>query len=187
MHAGPRRFCNSRGAGCGRYIRVSASQCRISQARRRSHLYPKSSPEYFALFAREAAALGVRISAVVAEQRQNIRAWLSVKLCVHKNTSAHLVRRRETRARCRADPKVNSENLQARNSPSAWNRSAKGLSLERIYEQSTWSMASKNGCHRINTEPWPSRHGRLIVAAHSSRGVETVPHLTNRQNIIAAS
>ena len=37
-------------------------------------VYPKSSPEYFALFAQEAAEIGARISAAAAAPRPNTSA-----------------------------------------------------------------------------------------------------------------
>jgi methionine synthase / methylenetetrahydrofolate reductase(NADPH) len=158
-------------------------------------VYPRSSPEYFALFAREAAALGVRILGgccgttpahicAMAEAVKSLRpskahaAAHSVAAVAKPTPVAHRdpeskfwkkLQKKEFTVCVEIDP-------------------PKGLSLDRIFEQVDKVMTSKRvDAIDINSGAM-ARVGMdaLIVAgALEARGVETVPHLTTRdQNII---
>jgi len=158
-------------------------------------VYPKSSPQYFAEFAREAAGLGVRIlGGCCGTTPAHIRAMAeAVKpLRPAKAHSAATV----VAAAQPAAP------MQERDPESKfWKRlqkkeftvcveidPPKGIALDRIYEQVDRVMASKKvDAIDINSGAM-ARVGMdaLVVAgALEARGVETVPHLTTRdQNII---
>jgi methionine synthase / methylenetetrahydrofolate reductase (NADH) len=158
-------------------------------------VYPKSSPQYFAEFAREAAGLGVRIlGGCCGTTPAHIRAMAeSVKsLRPAKQQAAATV----VAAAQPAAP------VQERDPESKfWKRlekkeftvcveidPPKGIALDRIYEQVERVMASKKvDAIDINSGAM-ARVGMdaLVVAgALEARGVETVPHLTTRdQNII---
>ena len=158
-------------------------------------VYPKSSPQYFAEFAREAAGLGVRIlGGCCGTTPAHIRAMADAvkSLRPAKTHSAATVV-------AAAQPAVP---LQERDPESKfWKRlqkkeftvcveidPPKGIALDRIYEQVDRVMASKKvDAIDINSGAM-ARVGMdaLIVAgALEARGIETVPHLTTRdQNII---
>jgi len=158
-------------------------------------VYPKSSPEYFALFAREAAALGVRLlggccGTTPAHIRAMAEAVKSLRPAKthHGTTSAEVVSKPVAVAE--RDPESKFwKNLQAKKFTVCVEIDPpKGLSLERIYEQVDKVMASKKvDAIDINSGAM-ARVGMdaLVVAgALEARGVETVPHLTTRdQNII---
>jgi methionine synthase I (cobalamin-dependent)/5,10-methylenetetrahydrofolate reductase len=158
-------------------------------------VYPKSSPAYFAEFAREAAALGVRILGgccgttpahigAMAEAVKSLRpakaqAGATVVANAQQATPAlerepeskfwKKLRRKEFTVCVEIDP-------------------PKGIALDRVFEQVDKIMASaKVDAIDINSGAM-ARVGMdaLIVAgALEARGVETVPHLTTRdQNII---
>jgi len=156
-------------------------------------VYPKSSPEYFALFAREAAGLGVRIlGGCCGTTPAHIRAMAEAVKSL-RPAKAHAVAHSVATM---AKPAPISERepeskfwkkLQAKQFALCVEIDPpKGLSLERIYEQVDKVMASKR-VDAINSGAM-ARVGMdaLIVAgALEARGVETVPHLTTRdQNII---
>jgi methionine synthase / methylenetetrahydrofolate reductase (NADH) len=158
-------------------------------------VYPKSSPQYFAEFAREAAGLGVRIlGGCCGTTPAHIRAMADAvkSLRPAKTHSAVAV----VAAAQPAGP------LQERDPESKfWKRlqkkeftvcveidPPKGIALDRIYEQVDRVMASKKvDAIDINSGAM-ARVGMdaLVVAgALEARGIETVPHLTTRdQNII---
>jgi len=158
-------------------------------------VYPKSSPQYFAEFAREAAGLGVRIlGGCCGTTPAHIRAMAEAvkSLRPPKTHSA-------TTVIATAQP---AAPVQERDPESKfWKRlqkkeftvcveidPPKGIALDRIYEQVDRVMASKKvDAIDINSGAM-ARVGMdaLVVAgALEARGVETVPHLTTRdQNII---
>jgi methionine synthase I (cobalamin-dependent)/5,10-methylenetetrahydrofolate reductase len=158
-------------------------------------VYPKSSPEYFALFAREAAALGVRLlGGCCGTTPAHIRAMAEAvkSLRPAKSTSAHPsvevvaktapVLQREPESKFWKKLQANEFTVCVEIDP------PKGLSLDRIYEQVDKIMASKKvDAIDINSGAM-ARVGMdaLITAgALEARGVETVPHLTTRDfNII---
>jgi homocysteine S-methyltransferase len=158
-------------------------------------VYPKSSPEYFALFAREAAGLGVRIlGGCCGTTPAHIRAMAEAVKSLRPakvHTSAHSV---ATMAKPAPISEREPESkfwkkLQAKQFALCVEIDPpKGLSLERIFEQVDKVMASRKvDAIDINSGAM-ARVGMdaLIVAgALEARGVETVPHLTTRdQNII---
>jgi methionine synthase / methylenetetrahydrofolate reductase (NADH) len=158
-------------------------------------VYPKSSPEYFALFAREAAALGVRIlGGCCGTTPAHIRAMAE---------AVKSLRPSKTHAAAHAVEVLSKPVTVTQRDPESkfWKKlqkkefsvcveidPPKGLSLDRIFEQVDKVMASKKvDAIDINSGAM-ARVGMdaLIVAgALEARGVETVPHLTTRdQNII---
>jgi methionine synthase / methylenetetrahydrofolate reductase(NADPH) len=157
-------------------------------------VYPKSSPEYFALFAREAAALGVRIlGGCCGTTPAHIRAMAeAVKSLRPVQTTA------VARVEAVAKP---APALQREPESKFWKRlqkneftvcveidPPKGIALDRVYEQVDKIMASRKvDAIDINSGAM-ARVGMdaLITAgALEARGVETVPHLTTRDyNII---
>ena len=158
-------------------------------------VYPKSSPEYFAEFAREAAAIGVRIlGGCCGTTPAHIRAMAeAVKSLRPAKTQASAVVVAATQPVAAVSEREPESKL--------WRKlqkkefvvcveidPPKGISLDRIYEQVQKVVAScKVDAIDINSGAM-ARVGMdaLIVAgALEARGVETVPHLTTRdQNII---
>ena len=158
-------------------------------------VYPKSSPEYFALFAREAAAMGVRIlggccGTTPAHVRAMADAVKSLRP-VKTKAAAHSVElaakpapvlEREPESKFWKKLRAKEFAVCVEIDP------PKGISLDRIYEQVDKIMASgRADAIDINSGAM-ARVGMdaLIVAgALEARGVETVPHLTTRDyNII---
>jgi len=158
-------------------------------------VYPKSSPAYFAQFAREAAEIGVRIiGGCCGTTPAHIHAMAeAVKSLRPSHAHAH------TTLVASAQPVIP---IPERDPESKlWKKlqkkefvvcveidPPKGISLDRIYEQVDKVIASKKvDAIDINSGAM-ARVGMdaLIVAgALEARGVETVPHLTTRdQNII---
>jgi methionine synthase I (cobalamin-dependent)/5,10-methylenetetrahydrofolate reductase len=158
-------------------------------------VYPKSSPEYFALFAREAAAMGVRIlggccgttPAHIHAMAEAVKSLRPVKA----TTVAHVA---TTTTRPAAVPEREPESK-------FWRKlqnkefgvcveidPPKGISLERVYEQVDKIMASgRVDAIDVNSGAM-ARVGMdalIVSGALEARGVETVPHLTTRDyNII---
>jgi methionine synthase I (cobalamin-dependent)/5,10-methylenetetrahydrofolate reductase len=158
-------------------------------------VYPKSSPEYFALFAREAAEAGVRIlGGCCGTTPAHIGAMAEAVKLLHP-APAHVpavvvaatqpstpIKHREPDSRFWKKLQKKEFSISVEIDP------PKGISLERIYEQVDKVMASqKVDAIDINSGAM-ARVGMdaLVVAgALEARGIETVPHLTTRdQNII---
>ena len=158
-------------------------------------VYPKASPEYFALFAREAAAAGVRIlggccgttPAHIRTMADAVKSLRPVKAHVSATAIEVLVSRAPSVERS-PESKL-WRNIQAgKFQVSVEIDPPKGIALDRVYEQVDKIMASgKVDAIDINSGAM-ARVGMdaLIVAgALEARGVETIPHLTTRdQNII---
>src|SRR5256885_504701 len=158
-------------------------------------VYPKSSPEYFALFAREAAALGVRILGgccgttpahirAMAEAVKSLRPVKTVGPAASVETIAKPapVIQREPESRFWKKLQQKQFAICVEIDP------PKGIALDRIFEQVDKIMASGQvDAIDINSGAM-ARVGMdaLITAgALEARGVETVPHLTTRDyNII---
>jgi methionine synthase / methylenetetrahydrofolate reductase (NADH) len=158
-------------------------------------VYPKSSPSYFAEFAREAASIGVRILGgccgttpahirAMAEAVKSLRpTHADVKTTVvAKAQPAVAIPEREPESKLWKKLRKKEFVVSVEIDP------PKGLSLDRIFEQVDKVMASnKVDAIDINSGAM-ARVGMdaLIVAgALEARGIETVPHLTTRdQNII---
>ena len=157
-------------------------------------VYPKSSPEYFALFAREAAAMGVRILGgccgttpahiqAMAEAVKSLRP-VTATTVAHVNAApkAAAVAEREPESKFWRKLQNKEFTVCVEIDP------PKGISLDRVYEQVDKIMASgRVDAIDINSGAM-ARVGMdaLVVAgALEARGVETVPHLTTRDyNII---
>jgi len=158
-------------------------------------VYPKSSPAYFAEFAREAAALGVRIlggccgttpahihaMADAVKSLRPARAQAGVA-AVGSAQQATPAREREPESKFWKKLQRKEFTVCVEIDP------PKGIALDRVFEQVHKIMASKKvDAIDINSGAM-ARVGMdaLIVAgALEARGVETVPHLTTRdQNII---
>jgi methionine synthase / methylenetetrahydrofolate reductase(NADPH) len=157
-------------------------------------VYPKSSPEYFALFAREAAALGVRILGgccgttpahirAMAEAVKSLRPAKTAAVAhVEAVTKPTPILEREPESKFWKKLQKNAFAVCVEIDP------PKGIALDRVYEQVDKIMASgKADAIDINSGAM-ARVGMdaLITAgALEARGVETVPHLTTRDyNII---
>jgi homocysteine S-methyltransferase len=157
-------------------------------------VYPKSSPEYFALFAREAAALGVSIlGGCCGTTPAHIRAMAdAVKSLRPAKASAavHTVETAKPVPIAHRDPESKFwKKLQTNDfSVCVEIDPPKGIALDRIYEQVDRIMASKKvDAIDINSGAM-ARVGMdalMVAGALEHRGVETVPHLTTRDyNII---
>jgi methionine synthase / methylenetetrahydrofolate reductase(NADPH) len=157
-------------------------------------VYPKSSPEYFALFAREAAALGVRIlggccgttPAHIRAMAEAVKSLRPVKAAtvahVETVTKSTPILEREPESKFWKKLQKNEFAVCVEIDP------PKGIALDRVYEQVDKIMASRKvDAIDINSGAM-ARVGMdaLITAgALEARGVETVPHLTTRDyNII---
>jgi len=158
-------------------------------------VYPKSSPEYFALFAREAAELGVRILGgccgttpahihAMAEAVKSLKparahaASISVEIPVRPPAILHREPESKLWKKIQAGKFVVCVEIDP----------PKGIALDRVYEQVDKIMAP-GGVDAIDINSGAmARVGMdaLVVAgALEARGVETIPHLTTRdQNII---
>jgi homocysteine S-methyltransferase len=158
-------------------------------------VYPKSSPEYFALFAREAAALGVSIlGGCCGTTPAHIRAMAEAVKSLRPAKYSASAQTVEAAPKPAPIPERSPESkfwkkLQTKQFTVCVEIDPpKGLSLDRIYEQVDKIMASgKADAIDINSGAM-ARVGMdaLVVAgALEARGVETVPHLTTRDfNII---
>jgi homocysteine S-methyltransferase len=158
-------------------------------------VYPKSSPEYFALFAREAAEAGVRIlggccgttPAHVRAMADAVKSLRPVKAQASGATVEAVAK--PAPVLDRAPESKLWKNIQAgKFQISVEIDPPKGIALDRVYEQVEKIIASgKVDAIDINSGAM-ARVGMdaLVVAgALEARGVETIPHLTTRdQNII---
>ena len=158
-------------------------------------VYPRSSPEYFALFAREAVAAGVRIlGGCCGTTPAHIRAMAGAVKSL-RPSKAH-ASGAAVEAIAKPAPHIDRapesklwKNIQAgKFQVSVEIDPPKGIALDRVYEQVEKIMASgKVDAIDINSGAM-ARVGMdaLVVAgALEARGVETIPHLTTRdQNII---
>jgi methionine synthase I (cobalamin-dependent)/5,10-methylenetetrahydrofolate reductase len=158
-------------------------------------VYPKSSPEYFALFAREAAEMGVRIlggccgttPAHIRAMADAVKLLRPAKTQIAKTVSAtwqpvEQVQEKQPESKFWRKLQKKEFSVCVEIDP------PKGIALDRIYEQVDRVMASKKvDAIDINSGAM-ARVGMdaLVVAgALEARGIETVPHLTTRdQNII---
>ena len=159
-------------------------------------VYPKSSPEYFALFAREAAALGVRVLGgccgttpahicAMAEAVKSLRPAKTRAVTSSVDTFAAKpapVQEREPESRFWKKLQANEFAVCVEIDP------PKGISLERLFEQVGKIMASRRvDAIDINsgTMARVGMDALMTAGALEARGIETVPHLTTRdQNII---
>jgi methionine synthase / methylenetetrahydrofolate reductase(NADPH) len=157
-------------------------------------VYPKSSPEYFALFAREAAEAGVRIlggccgttPAHIRAMAEAVKSLRPVK--AHAGATVEAIAKPAPVLERAPESKLWTNIQAGKFQASAEIDPPKGIALDRVYEQVEKIMASgKVDAIDINSGAM-ARVGMdaLVVAgALEARGVETIPHLTTRdQNII---
>jgi methionine synthase I (cobalamin-dependent)/5,10-methylenetetrahydrofolate reductase len=158
-------------------------------------VYPKSSPEYFASFAREAAEAGVRIlGGCCGTTPAHIRAMADAVKSLRPVKAQHS-------AVVAAKTELASPVQQKEPESNFWKKlqkkefvvcveidPPKGISLDRIFEQVDKVMASKKvDAIDINSGAMArvGMDAMVVSGALEARGVETVPHLTTRdQNII---
>jgi len=153
-------------------------------------IYPKSSPEYFDLFAREAVGLGARIlGGCCGTSPEHIRAMVRAVQGMHPSAGA--------RAASVVEAAPEARPLAAREPESAlWRKiqaqkfvisveidPPKGTSIDRVMEQVQNVMASKKvDAIDVNSGPL-ARVGMdalSLSGALEARGIETIPHLTTR-------
>jgi methionine synthase I (cobalamin-dependent)/5,10-methylenetetrahydrofolate reductase len=158
-------------------------------------VYPKSSPEYFAQFAREAAAAGVCIlGGCCGTTPDHIRAMAeavrSLRPVVHARITAPVavekvaarVAQREPESKLWKKLRAGEFAVSVEIDP------PKGISLDRIFEQVEKIVASgRVDAIDINsgTMARVGMDALMTAAALEARGIETIPHLTTRDfNII---
>jgi len=153
-------------------------------------IYPKSSPEYFDLFAREAVQLGARIlGGCCGTTPDHIRAMVRAVKDLRPASGARSV--------TVAEPLPEARPAAAREPESAlWRKiqsgkfvvsveidPPKGTSIDRVLEQVQNVMASKKvDAIDVNSGPL-ARVGMdalSLSGALEARGIETIPHLTTR-------
>lgn len=153
-------------------------------------VYPKSSPEYFASFAREAAAAGARIVGGCCGTTPNhIRAMAEAVSAITPSAAAaessHIAAISEPRVVAERSPESALwKKIQAgRFVVSVEIDPPRGTALDRIFEQVERVMA----CGGVDTIDINSgsmaRVGMdslMLAAALEARGVETIPHVTTR-------
>jgi methionine synthase / methylenetetrahydrofolate reductase(NADPH) len=165
-------------------------------------VYPRSSPEYFALFAREAAGLGVRILGgccgttpehvqALAEAVKKLRPGKSVSGEVIVDASVEVIERAEQFRRLAAREPESTlwKKIQAgKFVTSVEIDPPKGVSITRIVDEiGRVVSAGKFDAIDINSGSL-ARVGMdalMLAGAFEARGLETIPHLTTRDaNII---
>ena len=166
-------------------------------------VYPRSSPEYFALFAREAADLGARILGgccgttpqhvhAIAEAVKNLSP---AKAARGKGTASGTVEVIEAAERARRLAKREPESklwgkIQAQKFVvSVEIDPPKGVSIDRIIEQVGRVMASGEVDSIDINSGTLARVGMdalMLAGALEAHGFETVPHLTTRDEISSA-
>jgi methionine synthase I (cobalamin-dependent)/5,10-methylenetetrahydrofolate reductase len=158
-------------------------------------VYPKSSPEYFALFAREAVEIGARIlGGCCGTTPEHVRAMAEAVKKLKPGAEVH------SRGVTVAAPQAAA--VAAREPDSAlWKKiqdhkfvvsveidPPKGVSIDRVVEQVTRVMASgRVDAIDINsgTLARVGMDALMLSGALEARGFETIPHLTTRDaNII---
>jgi homocysteine S-methyltransferase len=159
-------------------------------------VYPRSSPEYFALFAREAAAIGARIvGGCCGTTPEHVRAMAGAVRGLKpaqaaRASSVTVVTPPEKVRAVRRDPesglwrklKAGEFTVSVEIDP------PKGTSLDRIFDQVEKITAS--GCVdtidiNSGTLARVGMDALMLAGALQARGIETVPHVTTRdQNLI---
>jgi methionine synthase I (cobalamin-dependent)/5,10-methylenetetrahydrofolate reductase len=159
-------------------------------------VYPRSSPEYFAHFAQDAAALGVRLlGGCCGTTPEHIRAMAEAVKKLRPTTERTVTHS--------ADAFIEAPARIAKREPESrlWRKMQarefvtsveidppKGISLDRIFEQVDHILANaKVDAIDINSGAL-ARVGMdalMVASALEARGIETIPHLTTRDlNII---
>ena len=166
-------------------------------------VYPRSSPEYFALFAKEAAQIGVRIlGGCCGTTPDHIHAMAEAVKKITPASSGARGARAVTETVEVADPAERLRRAVAREPESKlWKRiqagkfvtsvevdPPKGVSIERILDQVTRVMAhSEVDSIDINsgTLARVGMDAMVLAGALEAHGFETIPHVTTRDaNII---
>jgi homocysteine S-methyltransferase len=153
-------------------------------------IYPKSSPEYFDLFAREAVVLGARIlGGCCGTSPQHIRAMVRAVEGMHPAAQARAVSVVEAAPEARPVAAREPESVLWRKIQaqqfviSVEIDPPKGTSIDRVLEQVRNVMASKKvDAIDVNSGPL-ARVGMdalSLSGALEARGIETIPHLTTR-------
>jgi len=156
-------------------------------------VYPRSSPEYFGLFAREAVALGARIvggccGTSPAHIRAVAEAVRGLRPAPQSGARAAVARvaapleavgsaRREPESRLWRKMQAGQFVLSVEIDP------PKGIALERVFEQVDKIMGSGQvDAIDINSGSMArvGMDAMMVAGALESRGVETIPHLTTR-------
>ncbi len=164
-------------------------------------VYPRSSPEYFALFAREAAALGARlVGGCCGTTPEHVRAMAGA---VRGLKPAQAVKAASVSVAVQPDRARPGRTLTVQRDPESglWRKlkagefavsveidPPKGISLERIFEQVD-KITSSGFVDTIDINSGTlARVGMdalMLAGALQARGIETVPHVTTRdQNLI---
>ena len=153
-------------------------------------IYPKSSPEYFDLFAREAVVLGARIlGGCCGTTPEHIKAMVQAVKGKHPSSDTRKVAVVEAPAEVRPAAAREPESalwrkIQAQKFViSVEIDPPKGTSIDRVIEQVQNVMASKKvDAIDVNSGPL-ARVGMdalSLSGALEARGIETIPHLTTR-------
>ena len=153
-------------------------------------IYPKSSPEYFDLFAREAIVLGARIlGGCCGTTPEHIKAMVQAVKGKHPSSDTRKVTVVEAPAEVRPAAAREPESalwrkIQAQKFViSVEIDPPKGTSIDRVIEQVQNVMASKKvDAIDVNSGPL-ARVGMdalSLSGALEARGIETIPHLTTR-------
>ena len=154
-------------------------------------VYPKSSPEYFAEFAREAAALGARViggccgttpahiramAEVVKELKPGAGVHVSAASSVAVDKSRPITKEPESRL---------WKKIQEQKVVSIEIDPPKGIAIDRVAEQVNRLMESGH-VDVVNITSGPlARVGMdalMFAGALEARGYETIPHLTTRDS-----
>ncbi len=157
-------------------------------------VYPRSSPEYFARFAREAAARGARIiGGCCGTSPEHIRA---VAEAVEKLRPSELGTPVAEAVPVRAAARVELRPVSRQPESRLWQKiqsrqfvlsvevdPPKGVALDRLFEQVDKIMAT--GCVdaidiNSGTLARVGMDAMMIAGALEARGTETIPHLTTR-------
>jgi methionine synthase I (cobalamin-dependent)/5,10-methylenetetrahydrofolate reductase len=158
-------------------------------------VYPKSSPEYFALFAREAAELGVRLlGGCCGTTPEHIRAMAdvakSLQPAAHVKVAGATVTPVEKARRISArepESKLWKKIQSGKFAVSVEIDPPKGISTDRILEQVGRVMdGGKVDAIDINsgTLARVGMDALMLAGALEAHGYETIPHLTSRDSNI---
>ncbi|HKV27508.1 MAG TPA: bifunctional homocysteine S-methyltransferase/methylenetetrahydrofolate reductase [Candidatus Acidoferrales bacterium] len=164
-------------------------------------VYPKSSPEYFAQFARDAASLGVRIlGGCCGSNPEHVRAMVDAMKNFRPSRAAHVSAAGGAVEEI-LEPREKTRHLASREPESLlWQKiqsgkfvvsveidPPKGTSIDRVLEQVKRVMSSgKVDAIDINsgTLARVGMDALVMAGALEAHGIETVPHLTTRDSNI---
>ena len=157
-------------------------------------VYPRSSPEYFALFAREAAAIGVRLIGgccgtspehihALAEALRGLKPTQAQGLKIQRTATSSAPKQRPIPAKREPESRL-WRKMQAREFVvSVEIDPPKGTSLDRVFEQVDKVIASGHVDSIDVNSGTLARVGMdamMVAGALEARGVQTIPHLTTR-------